>query len=96
MTTMFCQGDIIEFDFSPSEGHEPKGRRLALVVSTDRFNIATSMTLVCPVTTTDNGFPLHMRLRACFSLPNAFDARHYIAFDCIDCVPVWAHAVSVR
>lgn len=56
------QGDIVEFDFAPSLGHEPTGRRFGLVVSSLDFNIATSMTLVCPVTTTNNGFPLHLAL----------------------------------
>jgi mRNA interferase MazF len=59
---IFDQGDIVEFDFSPAEGHEPKGRRPALVVSNAHFNVGTSMTLVCPITTIDNGFPLHFRL----------------------------------
>jgi mRNA interferase MazF len=60
---MICrQWDIIEFDLSPAKGHEPKGRRPALVVSNDIFNCGTSMALVCPITTTDNGFPLHFRL----------------------------------
>lgn len=56
------QGDLVEFDFAPSRGHEPTGRRPGLVVSSHDFNLATSMTLVCPVTTANNGFPLHLRL----------------------------------
>lgn len=56
------QGDLVEFDFSPSRGHEPMGRRPGLVVSSFDFNVATSMTLVCPVTTANNGFPLHLPL----------------------------------
>ncbi len=64
------KGDLVEFDFSPSEGHEPKGRRPGLVVSSDEFNWSTSMTLVCPVTTANNGFPLHLRL------PNDLNERY--------------------
>lgn len=56
------KGDIVEFDFSPSRGHEPRGRRPGLVVSSDEFNWRTSMALVCPVTTANTGFPLHVRL----------------------------------
>lgn len=56
------QGDIVEFDFAPSLGHEPTGRRPGLVVSSFDFNLATSMTLVCPITTTNNGFPLHLAI----------------------------------
>lgn len=62
MIKIFEQGDIVEFDFSPSIGHEPTGRRPGLVISNRSFNISTSMTLVCPITTRDNGFPLHLSL----------------------------------
>ena len=60
--TIFHQGEIVEFDFSPSVGSEPAYRRPALVVSSDDFNTMTSMTLVCPITTANNGFPLHLPL----------------------------------
>ena len=55
----FEQGDIVEFDFSPSIGHEPKNIHPALVVSNGDFNTSTSMTIVCPITSNDNGFYLH-------------------------------------
>lgn len=58
----FSKGDIVEFNFSPSKGHEPMGRRPGLVVSSDEFNLRTSMTLICPITTADTGFPLHIEL----------------------------------
>lgn len=66
----FRQGDVVEFDFSPSRGHEPAGRRPGLVVSSDEFNWRTSMTLICPITTRDNGFPLHL------ALPENLDERY--------------------
>lgn len=58
----FHQGDIVRFDFSPTSGHEPAGTRPALVVGSDNYQRMTSLTLVCPITTRDNGFPLHLRL----------------------------------
>ena len=64
------QGDLVEFGLSPSVGHEPAGRRPGLVVSSDEFNYRTSMTLVCPVTTANNGFPLHVKL------PDNLDERY--------------------
>jgi len=72
---MFSKGDVVQFDFSPSQGHEPQGRRPALVVSTDCFNRGTSMTLVCPVTTVDNGFPLHR------PLPKGLDVDGFVALE---------------
>ena len=56
------QGDIIFLDFDPRTGHEQKGRRPAIVVSNNTFNQFTKMALVCPVTNTNKGFPLHVPL----------------------------------
>ena len=57
---IFRQGDIIEVNFDPTLGHEPAKRRPALVVSTDEFNLRSSMTFVAPITSTVNGYPLHL------------------------------------
>lgn len=56
------QGDIVFIDFNPQAGHEQAGRRPALVVSNDSYNKYTNMAIVCPITNTDNAFPLHIRL----------------------------------
>ncbi len=53
------QGDIVEVDFSPAYGHEPAKYRPAVVVSGYGFNSRSSTTAVVPVTTTNNGYPLH-------------------------------------
>ena len=58
----FSQGDIIEVNFDPTVGHEPAKRRPALVVSTDAFNIRSSMTFVSPITSTVNDYPLHVQI----------------------------------
>jgi len=59
---MVKQGQIIRINFSPQSGHEQRGTRPALVVSNDFFNEKTNMTIVCPITNTDNRFPLHVPL----------------------------------
>ncbi|WP_418791085.1 type II toxin-antitoxin system PemK/MazF family toxin [Phosphitispora sp. TUW77] len=56
------QGDIIFLDFTPQAGHEQKGSRPALVVSNNTFNMRTGIAVVCPITNTDRGFPLHVSL----------------------------------
>lgn len=57
------QGDIIWLSLVPQAGHEQAGRRPALVVSRNDFNGFTKKTaMVCPITNTDRGFPLHVRL----------------------------------
>ena len=59
---MVRQGDIIKLDFDPQAGHEQKGHRPALVVSNDFFNARTNLAIVCPITNTARGFPLHVSL----------------------------------
>jgi mRNA interferase MazF len=56
------QGDIILLEFDPQVGHEQKGRRPALVVSNNTFNGFTKIAMVCPITNTNKGFPLHVSL----------------------------------
>ena len=61
--TLYEQGDIIEVDFDPTLGHEPKKMRPALVVSVGYFNnVLSSLTVVCPITSTVNGHPLHVEI----------------------------------
>ncbi|MBR4320104.1 MAG: type II toxin-antitoxin system PemK/MazF family toxin [Oscillospiraceae bacterium] len=59
---MVKQGQIIRINFNPQSGHEQRGTRPALVVSNDFFNEKANMTIVCPITNTDNKFPLHVPL----------------------------------
>ena len=59
---MVKQGDIIKVNFNPQRGHEQAGYRPAVVISNDFFNAKTSMAIVCPITHTDNRFPLHVPL----------------------------------
>lgn len=58
------QGDIITLEFDPQAGHEQKGRRPAIVVSNDTFNNFAKIAMVCPITNTNRGFPLHVALDA--------------------------------
>lgn len=62
MVTVFEQGDIVYLDFDPQAGHEQKGRRPALVVSSNLFNRISSLAMVCPITHTDKGHPFYLRL----------------------------------
>ncbi len=59
---MVRQGDIIKICFDPQEGHEQSGYRPAVVVSNNFFNQKCSMTLLCPITNTNNKYPLHVPL----------------------------------
>ena len=56
------QGDIIILDFDPQAGHEQKGRWPALVVSNEQFYKRTNLAMVCPITNSKSGFPMHIKL----------------------------------
>ena len=51
---MVKQGDIIK--------HEQAGYRPALVISNNEFNKRTKLAIVCPITYSNNSFPLHVSL----------------------------------
>ena len=59
---MVKQGDIIKVSFNPQSGHEQAGYRPALIISNDKFNAVTKLAIVCPITNTNNSFPLHIPL----------------------------------
>ncbi len=59
---MVKQGDIIKINFNPQSGHEQAGYRPAVVVSNDFFNQKVNLSIVCPITNTNNHFPLHIPL----------------------------------
>lgn len=59
---MVKQGMIIKLNFNPQIGHEQAGYRPAVVVSNNIFNNKAKLAIVCPITNTDNRFPLHIAL----------------------------------
>lgn len=59
---MVKQGDIIKVSLDPQAGHEQAGWCPALVISNNEFNKRTKLAIVCPITNTDNDFPLHVKL----------------------------------
>ena len=58
--TSLEQGDVIEVSFDPTLGHEPQKTRPAVVVSGYDFNNGSTLTVIAPITSIDNGFPLHI------------------------------------
>ena len=61
---IFEQGDIVSINFDPSKRHEPAGRHYAVVVSPWEVNNRCSLTAVLPITSRDNGYPLHAPIAA--------------------------------
>ena len=59
---MVKQGQIIKINFNPKTGHEQAGYRPAVVISNNIFNKKAKLSIVCPITNTNNYFPLHVSL----------------------------------
>lgn len=57
------KGDLIWLDFSPQAGHEQKGKRPALVISSREYNKKTHLSLCCPVTSNRKGYPFEVVLK---------------------------------
>ena len=61
---MASRGEIWLVNLNPSRGHEQAGTRPALVVSADQFNHGPAgLVVICPMTTTERGIPLHVEVR---------------------------------
>lgn len=78
---MVKQGEIIKVSFNPQSGHEQAGYRPAVVVSNDIFNSKTNLVLVCPITNTDNSFPLHVPLDSRTETTGVILCEHIRALD---------------
>ena len=57
------QGDIVIITLDPRKANEQKGRRPGLIVSNYDYHQKTNgMALICPITNTKSGFPMHVML----------------------------------
>jgi mRNA interferase MazF len=50
-------GDIVMLDFDPQVGHEQAKRRPALVLTDQRYNRASGLAIVCPLTSKRKPYP---------------------------------------
>lgn len=53
-------GDIIWITFNPQAGHEPAGRRPALVLSPSAYNGKVGLAILCPITSQVKGYPFEV------------------------------------
>lgn len=58
----YRRGDIVAADLDPVAGHEQRKRRYLLIVGNEQFNRACNLTLTCAITSTDNGYPMHLSI----------------------------------
>lgn len=60
---MASRGEVWLVDLEPVRGHEQGRKRPALVLSADAYNRgAATLVVVAPMTKTDRGVPLHVRV----------------------------------
>ena len=57
------RGDIVWIDLDPSRGHEQKGKRPAIVLSPENYNRAAGLSLMCPITSHQKGYPFEIVLK---------------------------------
>jgi mRNA interferase MazF len=50
------RGDVVWISFDPQMGHEQAGRRPALVLSDQSYNVLLDLAVVCPITNKAKGF----------------------------------------
>lgn len=86
---VYRQGDIVVVCFDPTLGHEPKKSRPALVVSNDDFNQHCSLSLVAPITSRDNGFPMHI------AIPDGLNAGGFVCCEQVRAVDLDAREALV-
>jgi mRNA interferase MazF len=58
-------GDVIWIDFDPQAGREQRKRRPALVLTDSKYNRASGLCIVCPITSVRKGYP--------FEIPTVID-----------------------
>lgn len=56
------RGSLVWLEFTPQAGHEQAGRRPAIVLTTKSYHERSSMAVVCPITSTERGWPMEVKL----------------------------------
>jgi mRNA interferase MazF len=59
-----ARGDAVWITLDPQAGHEPAGRRPALVLSPASYNGRVGLALLCPITSRIKGYPFEVALPA--------------------------------
>ena len=75
------QKDIVYVDLNPIQGHEQKGYRPAIVISTETFNKFTKMAIVCPITSNTKEFPTHYKLKDTKKINGSILCEHIRSID---------------
>lgn len=58
------RGEVMWITLNPQAGHEQAGRRPALVLSPAAYNSRVGLTILCPITNQEKGYPFEVRIPA--------------------------------
>lgn len=75
------RGDLLRISFDPQAGHEQRGWRPALVISPKAYNEASSLALLCPITSKAKGYPFEVALPDGLSIPGVVLADQVRSLD---------------
>jgi mRNA interferase MazF len=82
------RGDIVRLNFNPTQGHEQRGHRPALVISPLSYNAKSSLALFLPITSQQKGYPFEVLL------PSGLITHGVILADQIKCLDWKARGVE--
>jgi len=54
------RGDVVWITMAPAAGHEPSGRRPALVISPSAYNGKVGLAILCPIASKAKGYPFEV------------------------------------
>lgn len=75
------RGDLVWLIFDPQTGREQAGRRPALVLSPLAYNAKTGLSLMCPITRQQKGYPFEVPLPAGLPVHGSILADHLKSVD---------------
>ena len=91
---IFCQGDIIKFNFDPTLGHEQAGYRPAVVISRKLFNEKTGQAIVCPITSKSRPYPTRVAIGNDIKTQGFIICDHIKTIDISARKPVFVEKIS--
>ena len=75
------QGDIIIANLNPTKGREQQGKRPVLIVNNNDYYRLTGLLIICPISRTDNEFPMHLSLPSSLKTEGAVLTQHIRTID---------------
>jgi mRNA interferase MazF len=57
------RGDIVWLNFNPQTGHEQKGKRPAIAISSKEYNEKVNLGLFCPITSKEKSYPFEVKIK---------------------------------